>query len=314
MSQRTTWGRFASIQRVEKRFPLSACRLALKSIPTMKPRRVSVFAICFSALIFAGCAHKPLRPASDDNVSWKVVRFPHQTLTFKPTRDDITVGCVIFSMYQSDMGKALNLDAVRVNGSRPKSDRLYLREVGKNRFELPALTIEFYSKEIGGPLYLALKAWFNELTNQEDSPYYESDSLPDRYALLSYCTDEDDDPSKVNARLGANRAKTLKEFKARLAKPFVIRLNQRPLGAGLGHWPMINNQGRELDEADLKSIEQLVRERGERYVIAISANSQNRALAAVGDHDLFESTRRYELGRVDGAWRIMKVETRAGGW
>jgi hypothetical protein len=280
----------------------------------MKRRRVAVFVICFSALIVAGCAHQPLRPESDDSVSWKVVRLPRQTLTFKPTRDDITVGCIIFSMYQSDLGKALNLDAVRVNGVRPKSTRLYLRQVGKNQFELPALKIEFYSKESGGPLYLALKAWFNELTNQEDSPYYESDNLPDRYALLSYCTDEDDDPSKVNARLGANRAKTLREFKERLAKPFVIRLNQRPLRAGLGHWPIINVRSGELDEADLKTIEQLMRDRGERYVIAISANNQNRALASVGGHDLFEIARQYELERVDGAWRIMKVETLAEGW
>lgn len=84
------------------------------------------------------------------------------------------------------MGRALDLDAIRVNGATPKSAVLYLKQLGKNQFELPAAKIEYSSEALGGPLYLSVKAWFNELTNQEDSPCYEN--VPDRYALLSYCT------------------------------------------------------------------------------------------------------------------------------
>jgi len=280
----------------------------------VKLPHVSIFAIGFCAFVSAVCAEKPTPPASDNNAGWQVIELPQRTLTLRPTRDDITVGCVILSMYQSDMGKALPLDAIRLNGSKPKSETLYLKQVGKNQFELPALKIEFSSKALGSPLYLALKAWFNELTNQEDSPYYDSEHLEDRYALLSYCSKEDDDPSKVNARLGGNRVNTLKEFEETLARPIVIRLNQRPLRPGLGQWPMINNAGRQLSEADLKTIEQLVRDRGERYLIAISADGRTGAFVGVGDHDLFESTRRYELERAEGTWRIEKIETREGGW
>jgi len=270
-------------------------------------------------LTAAGCANQssPQISAAGAAASKhfaEAVVLSRQTLTFKPTRNDITVGCAVFSLYQADMGKALNLDAIRVNGVKPKSDRLYLKQVGKNQFELPAMKIEFSSQEIGGPLYLALKVWFNELTNQEDALYYASEYLTDRYALLSYCTKEDDDPSKVNARLDANRARTLKEFKERLAEPFVIRLNQQPLRAGLGHWPMINNQGRPLSDADLKVIEQLVRARGERYLIAITASGRDRAIVGVGDHDVYEGKRHYDLVRTNGTWRIEKVAPRESGW
>ena len=199
-----------------------------------------------------------------------------------------------------------------MNGAQPKTARLYLKQVGKNKFELPAVKIEFSSKELGGPLYLTAKVWFNELTNQYDSPFYEH--VRDRYALVSYCTKKDDDPSKVNARLGANRVASLKEFRDRLGKPFVIKLNQRPLREEWGRWPMINNSGRELSDADLKAIEQLVRNRGERYVIAISANRRDHGIVLVGDKDVFEGTRLYELARTDGTWRIEKVKNRKSGW
>ena len=282
----------------------------------MKSHCLSVLTLGVLALFTASCANQSSRQsdAADNKHFAESVTLRRQTLTFKPSRDDITVGCAVLSLYQADMGKALNLDGVRVNGVKPKSFRLYLKQVSKNQFELPALKIEFATNQIGGPLYLGLKVWFNELTNQEDSPYYASEHVPDRYALLSYCTNEDDDPSKVNARLGANRARTLKEFRERLAEPFVIRLNQRPLREGLGHWPMINNLDRFLSDADLKVIEQLVRDRGERYVIAISAGGRDRAIVGVGDQNVFEDTRRYDLARLNGEWRIETVEAQKSGW
>jgi hypothetical protein len=322
----------------------------------MRGPTLSVLTLGVLALVATGCAHFKPQSSGANTPDGKhltvAMKLPRQTLKFKPTRDDITVGCAILSLYQADMGMALNLDAVRVNGVRPKSDRLYLKRAGTNQFELPALKIEFSSEEVGGPLYVALKVWFNELTNQEDSPYYESAHVADRYALLSYCTKEDDDPTQVNARMGANRVKTVAEFKERLAQPLVIRLNQQPLRPGLGHWPMINNQrqlratliprrkfcrrevihrrlrggitnlphrrlnnfGAHISDTDLKTIEQLVRDRGERHLIAISANGRDRAIVGVGDHDHYEDTRRYDLTRTDGTWRIEKVEPRESGW
>lgn len=282
----------------------------------MKSPRPSSPVIALLALMAGSCATERSRPTTEVGLpaDKQVIEFQRRTLVFEPTRDDITVGCAIVSMYQSDMGRALPLEAIRVNGRTPRSPTLYLKPAGKNRFELPAMRIEFSTNELGSPLYLALKVWFNELTNQEDSPYYEGDHLEDRYALLSYCSNENEVPAGVNARLGGNRARTLTEFKERLAMPIVIRLNQRPLQPGHGHWPMINNAGRQLSEADLKVIEQLMRDRHERFLIAINAMGRNGAYVGVGDHDIFQSARDYELERDEGTWRIKKVETVPEGW
>jgi hypothetical protein len=103
---------------------------------------------------------------------------------------------------------------------------------------------------------------------------------------------------------------SLKEFCERLQSPFVIQLKQQPLREEWGRWPMINDAGRAFSDADLKAIEQLVRDRGEKYVISISADDRDHALVGVGDHDLFERRRLYKLVRTDGAWRIHEVEDR----
>jgi hypothetical protein len=278
----------------------------------MKRHHVSILVLGILALFATGCAHQSLYQASGASTLarkhlMEVIELPRRTLIFKPTRDDITVGCVIFSLYQLNLD-AVHLEAIRINGVKPEAPVLYLKQVGKNQFELPALKIEFSSEELGGPLYMSLKAWFNELTNQGDSFYYENP--PDRYALLSYCTKEDDDPSKVNARLGANRAATVKEFKERLTRPFVIKLNQRPLREDLGY-PMVNNQAGQLSEADLKELQKLVRDRGEQYLIAISALDSDHAQVAtsVEDATRFHGTRNYKVVRIDGTWRIESVNS-----
>jgi hypothetical protein len=60
-------------------------------------------AIGVCAFVSAVCAEEPTRPASDNNVGWQVIEFPQRTLTLKPTRDDITVGCV--NLVQKLLGK-----------------------------------------------------------------------------------------------------------------------------------------------------------------------------------------------------------------
>ena len=281
----------------------------------MKHHRTSVNSLCVIVLVAAASVRQPLGQAQDATIPTKtqladIVELPHQTLTFEPTRDDITVGCVILSLHHSDLSKAIPLESIRVDGTQPKTPVRYLKQVGKNQFELPAAKIEFSSQKLGGPLYLTVKVWFNELTNQHDSPFYEH--VPDRYALVSYCTKEDESPSSVNSRLGANRVASLREFQERLGKPFVIRLNQRPLQPEWGRWPMHNN--RRLNDEDLKAIEQLVRGRGERYLITVLGNNSDTASVHVGDHDFFENTRVYKLTRTDGIWRIAGVEDIVTGW
>ena len=235
----------------------------------------------------------------------RVIELPRQSLVFKPTRDDITVGSVIFSLYHSNLGEPLNLKAIRVNGSQPKTARLYLKQIGKNQFELPALKIEFSSKELGGPLYMSLKVWFNELTDQYDSFVY--GHLPDRYAIVSYCTKEDDDPSKVNSRLGANRVASLKEFRERIAKPFVIELNQRPLRDEWGY-PSLP-PGNRLSADEFEAVEKAVRDREEQYLISIAVVDSDHATVQVGSGTILPAVRVYNVVRSDGAWRVESVES-----
>ncbi len=179
----------------------------------------------------------------------EVIEFSRQTLVFKPTRDDMTVGRVVFSVYCAKPGE------VRLNGVKPDpawrdihlsrtgeivvDERsrvapadgvawLYisLTRLATNQFELPPLKIEFPTNEHSGLLCMSVKVWFNEVSNQYDSMFYQK--TDDRYALVSYCT-ESPDSSGAMSRFKQNRAATVNEFKQALAKPFVLKLNQRPL-------------------------------------------------------------------------------------
>jgi hypothetical protein len=289
----------------------------------MKRYHVSVFVLGILALFATGCVHQSSRQASDAGTAapkhlTEAIEIPRQTLVFEPTRDDITIGCVIFSLWHSNSREAINLEAIRVNGVKPEVSVLYLKQAGKNQFELPALKIEFSTEELGGPLYVTVKAWFNEVTNITDSRYYEN--APDRYALLSYCTNEDEDPSNVHARMGANRVATTKEFNERLARPFVIRLNHFPLRVDEGY-PMISNYARNnvrpLSEADLKELQKLVRDRGEEHLTSISARGSDHAQvrASVEDATRFYGMRDYKVVRKEGAWQIESVKsTKNASW
>jgi hypothetical protein len=218
----------------------------------MKRLRVSLLVLGIMSALVAGCAPKPSPPAAEDSPTaleqlLEIIDLPRQTLVFKPTRDDITVGRVVFSVYCS------HPDDVRVNGMRPDpawrdvhltetgeivvDERnsavpeiawlyIYLSEVAKNQFELGPLKIEVSGNQQNVLLCLSIKVWFNEVTNQYDGLYYEN--LDDRYALVSYCSDAPE-PSPVEARFRQNRVATVNEFKEAISGPLVIRLNQRPL-------------------------------------------------------------------------------------
>ena len=259
--------------------------------------RLPLMFIIIASVALPALAEPPALPT-------QVIELPRQELIFRPTRDDITVGCVILSLYGSDLSRSINLKAIRVNGAQPKTSRLYLKQVSNNQFELPALKIEISSKELRRPLYMNLKAWFNEVTNQYDSPFYEH--VPDRYALVSYCTKEDDDPSKVNARLGANRMATLKEFQDRLGRPFVIKLNQRPLRDEWGY-PMLP-PGNSLSADEFKAVEKAVRDQGEQYLTSISVADADHATVSVGSDTVLPAARVYKVVRSDGAWHVESVE------
>jgi hypothetical protein len=288
----------------------------------VKLRDETVLALAMLAVFSIGCQPQQAPPAietpaalelppeheasePDQRRLSEVVEIPRQILTFRPTRDDITVGCVIFTLDHSKSDE-MNLDAVRINGAKPEIPTIFLNQVGNNQFELPAMKIEFSSVELGGPLYLAVKVWFNELTNLYDSQFYEN--VPDRYALLSYCTKEDEDPSKVNVRQGANRAANLKEFNDALARPFVIKLNRQPIMEEWGRYPILP-PGDRLSADEFKAVEKAVRDKGEEYLISISVRDSDHATVFVGEKTYFRGARAYTVVRSDGAWRVESVRT-----
>src|SRR6185436_17202597 len=87
--------------------------------PTMKRDLLSLLIVAF-ATIAGGCTHPSVAPATQASAPARsdlpgviegVIEFPRQTLVFKPTRDDITVACVVFTISSSH--------PVRVNGGDP---------------------------------------------------------------------------------------------------------------------------------------------------------------------------------------------------
>ena len=233
-----------------------------------------------------------------------VVELSRQTLNFAPTRDDLTVGCAVVTVGSSH--------PVRVNGVEvDRWESIYLKQVGKNQFELPALRIEFAPAPPGGPDAigcLSVKVWFNEVTNYSDSLLYERGD--DRYALLSWCTSPPESfrDTSYKARFRQNRVKTLGEFREKLAQPLPLRMKQTPLRADWGY-PMTKGGGRELGEADLKAVRQLMRDRGEPYLLSITGGDATHAEveAGIGDMTRYQGTRRYKLALGQGVWQVESV-------
>ncbi len=259
--------------------------------------------------VTSGCTSLSSSTASDarapaSKTLVRTIKIPKRILVFQPTRDDFTVRSVVFSVSQL---ANVPRDGVWINGVAPTRVQIHLRQVGTNRFGLPTLKIQYSREAMGGPLYLALKIWFNDISNQGDPFFYQN--LPDRYALLTYCTDETEDPSKVNVRWGANRAATVREFNARLAKPLTIRLKQAPMRPDV-NYPIVNDAYLQLAPADISALKELVGGRGEKYLFAITALSSDRANVhtSVTDATEFYGSRVYQVVKAGGKWQIEDVE------
>jgi hypothetical protein len=178
-----------------------------------------------------------------------IIDIPRQTLIFKPSRQDMTVGQAVFPLYCS------RPDAVRVNGVRPEpawmnvrltetgeiivierttaaTDAVFLhidlREVAANEFELGPLKIELSDEPADALLCMSVKVWFHQVTNQYDGLFYRN--VDDRYTLVSFCT-RPPDASPVKSRFRQNRVETVAAFQDVLAKPMAIELNDRALRA-----------------------------------------------------------------------------------
>jgi hypothetical protein len=215
--------------------------------------RVSGVVTGLLALAAIACAQSALQQSSDAAPEQKdspsVIEFSRQTLDFKPTRDDMTVGRVVISVFCAKPGE------VRVNGVKPDpawrdihltsggeivvDERsrtapadgaawiyISLRQLSTNQFEMPPLKLEFPTNDNNGLFCISIKVWFNEVSNQYDSLFYQK--TDDRYALASYCTSSPDS-SAARSRFKQNRVATVREFTELFSKPFVIRLKQTPL-------------------------------------------------------------------------------------
>jgi hypothetical protein len=190
---------------------------------TMKHRQMTVL-VLGTVVLAAALTQKSLAQteAGAPTTKASVIEFQRQTLVFAPTRDDMTVSQVVFSVFASHPGM------VRVNGAKSNSTFMYidLKRVAKNQFELPPLKIEFSTNEPGGLLCVSIKVWFSEVSNQYDSMFYQN--LDDRYALVAWCTGPTES-SEARSRFKQNRVATVKEFKETLSKPFVIKLKPTSL-------------------------------------------------------------------------------------
>jgi hypothetical protein len=142
------------------------------------------------------------------------------------TRSDITVGAAMFT---SRCGTGTGDEATGsclLDGAQAEPwTYLELPSVRPGEFALAEHTLAWDGSTCA---CLSLKAFFNEVSFQDDSLYYVN--LDDRYALVSYCTAEQCLASPENAaRFSHNRALTIESFDAALSQRFVIELNDRPL-------------------------------------------------------------------------------------
>jgi hypothetical protein len=178
--------------------------------------------IPFAVVVVAASAFGQSPGGPVPNTGMEVIEFPWQTLTFAPTRADMTVSQVVFTVYASDPA------AVLVNGARSNANFMYidLKRVTTNQFELPPLKIEFPTNAPATLLCLSVKVWFAEVSNQYDSHFYQN--LDDRYALVAWCNSSPGEPP-VRARFKQNRVATLAEFKEALRRPFALKLKATPL-------------------------------------------------------------------------------------
>jgi hypothetical protein len=114
--------------------------------------------------------------------------------------------------------------------------------------------------------------------------------------------------------LGANRIKTLAEFKQRLAAPVVIKLNQKPLREDWNRYPMLP-PGDRLTADEFKAVEKVVRDRGEKFPMSISVSDADHATVNVGDGTFFQVAKAYSVVRSAGTWRVENVKTiKAASW
>ena len=258
-------------------------------------------ALAGEALVCAAEAQRTAtQPSAQIKPAGRVIELGRQTLTFVPTRDDLTVRCVTLAVLSSH--------PVGINGVEARPwNYLYLKQVGKNQFELPALRIEFAPEGPETIGCLSVKIWFNEVTHQFDSDLYEN--RDDRYALVSWCTNPPELLKDTSYRRSAhNREQTPGELRERLARPFPLRMKRTPLKAEWGY-PATTGGGRPLSEAEVQAIKQIMRDRGEQYLISIVGRDATHAgvEASIGDMTRYQGTRQYQLALEHGVWQVESV-------
>jgi hypothetical protein len=102
-------------------------------------------------------------------------------------------------------------------------------------------------------------------------------------------------------------------------KPILVVVALAALAIGVGvfwflrardsEFPIIYNPASFVSVDEIQKIEQLVRDRGERYVVSINIVSTNKAGATTG-HGTHRprSGRKYDISRTPDGWKIDSVE------
>lgn len=173
-------------------------------------------AILVAALILAPTLRAPAAEPAPQPIS-----FERQVLEFAPTRPDFTVGIAWFTVLTPQKDWTVTFDEPQHDNFDERGDLKYLelKQVGKNRFELPALAIKPAGPD-SGAVCMSVKIWFNELPNER---LFFFPHIEDRYSQLSYCSR---DAPEAQHHFSQNRVATLEDFRARLKQPLVLTLTE----------------------------------------------------------------------------------------
>src|SRR5262245_44589887 len=107
--------------------------------------------ITAAAILVFGCALPALAAVADEAASPSQLKLDAGVLEFQPTRPDLTVGIAWFTMLTPDNDWTLIFDPSQKDNYKDQGTLkvLDLKEVGKNRFEFPGVTLERHGEKNG---------------------------------------------------------------------------------------------------------------------------------------------------------------------
>jgi hypothetical protein len=270
----------------------------------MAMARLQIAMLLVLTLFLGTCAHPPARETvNTSKPAPHTLDLPREIVTLQPSRDDLTVGAAILLLYTSH---PQNISIETAQPMHGDINFIYLKQIGKNQFELPAITLDLPQNDPKAFLCLSLKLYFNEITNMYDSDIYEK--RDDRYSMISYVQGTPEPVPVGRFSFTQNKVPSLADFESFLSKPIPVRLKSIPLKPEWGRYPILGPPPLRATPAEVDEIQKLATDRSEKFIIAIFFQGATRAQMITGQNSYFRSEHSYMVDKKDNRWQITSVQ------